>query len=69
VYHRWGAGAEGQVERFSVVLNFSDAPQRVDLQFPENGVWEDLLSGWRPEVRNFRLSFEVGSHWGHVFHR
>lgn len=67
VYHRWGPAEDGQLERFYIVLNFSDSMQRVELQFPENDGWEDLLSGWRPAVQNFRLQVDVGSNWGHVF--
>jgi hypothetical protein len=45
VYHRWGPGADGVLERFYVALNFSGQPQTVTLSFAENGTWEDLLNG------------------------
>ncbi len=69
VYHRWGTADDGRLELFHIVLNFSDSTQRVEMQFPENGEWEDLLSGWKPEVRNHRLQVDVGSNWGHIFYK
>ena len=68
-YHRWGTAADGQLEKFYVVLNFSQRPQTVEIHLPEDGGWIDLLSGWRPSVQNNRLRFEVGSNWGHVFRK
>ena len=69
IYHRWGEADGGGLERFYIVLNFSDSPQHVEVQFAENGTWEDLLSRWRPDVQDYRLRFEVGSRWGHIFYR
>jgi len=69
VYHRWGDAADGRLEKFYIVLNFSPWPQTVEMTFPEDDGWVDLLSGWRPSVHNQRLRFEVGSSWGHVFHK
>jgi len=69
VYHRWGNAADGRLEKFYVVLNFSPWPQTVEITFPEDGGWIDLLSGWHPPVQNNRLRFEVGSNWGHVFYK
>jgi len=67
VYHRWGAGDEGALQRFMIVLNFSGDAQPVTLPFAANGAWEDLLSGWRVNVADYRFAFTVGSNWGHVF--
>lgn len=69
VFHRWGNAGDGRLERFYVVLNFSQWNQPVSLSFPEDDGWVDLLSGWRPAVRNNWLTFEVGSNWGHVFYK
>lgn len=69
VYHRWGNAADGRLEKFYVVLNFSQSPQWVDMSFPEDGGWIDLLSGWNPPVNNNRLHTEVGSNWGHIFYK
>jgi pullulanase len=68
-YHRWGNDAAGRLEKFLIVLNFSDGPQTVEVSFPEDNGWVDLLSGWQPIVHNHRLRFEVGSNWGHIFHK
>jgi len=69
VYHRWGSASDGRLEKFYIVLNFSPWPQTVQMTFPEDGGWTDLLSGWQPAVHNNRLRFEVGSNWGHIFHK
>ena len=69
VYHRRGNAADGRLEKFYVVLNFSQNPQTVDISFPEDGGWTDLLSGWQPPVHNNWLRFEVGSNWGHIFYK
>jgi pullulanase len=69
VYHRWGSAADGRVEKFYVVLNFSQSTQTVNISFPEDGGWTDLLSGWQPTVVNNWLRFDVGSNWGHIFYK
>ncbi len=67
IYHRWGNDADGKLQRFIIVLNFSATEQDVNVPFSANGEWEDVISGWRPYVQNHRLNFQVGAHWGHVF--
>jgi pullulanase len=68
LYHRWGTGANGLPERFLIALNFSDADQWVDAPFPENGDWQDLLSGNWTHVEGHRLAgLRVPSNWGCVF--
>lgn len=73
IYHRWGTTADGRMENFVIVLNFSDQPQLVSVPFPLDGTWTDLLSdfngSWQPNVANHRLDITVGSNWGHVFFR
>jgi 1,4-alpha-glucan branching enzyme len=69
LYHRWGTADDGSLQRFYIVLNFSEQTQRVTVPFPENGTWTDLISDWTPTVSNNRLDFEIGSNWGHVFFR
>jgi hypothetical protein len=73
IYHRWGPGTTGGLQRFYIVLNFSAGPQRVSIPFPENGPWTDLLSDysgvWTVNVEHNRLELEVGAHWGHIFFR
>lgn len=71
IYHRWGNDANGNPQYFIIVLNFSDQPQQVNVPFPDNGIWIDLLSGyngtWQPQVSNFQLNMTVEPNWGHVF--
>jgi pullulanase len=69
VYHRWGNAADGRLEKFYIVLNFAQYAQTMEVTFPEDAGWIDLLSGWRPLVNNNRLRFEIGSNWGHVFYK
>ena len=68
IYHRWGPAAEGGLERFIVVLNFSGYDQYVDVPFSTNGAWQDLLNGGQVQVADYRLrNFRVSSNWGNVF--
>ncbi len=69
IYHRWGNTADGQVERFMVVLNFSDSTQLVDVPLPVNGQWIDLLNGNTSlSVTDYRLEgYAVLANWGCVF--
>ncbi|MDB5305304.1 MAG: 1,4-alpha-glucan branching enzyme [Phycisphaerales bacterium] len=67
IYHRWGDAGNGRTDRYTVVLNFSDSIQRVVAPLNVNGVWEDLLSGWKINVTDGRWGFDVGEHNGHVF--
>jgi pullulanase len=69
VFHRWGNASDGRLEKFYIVLNFSQWVQTVDVSFPEDDGWVDLISGWSPTILNHRLQFEVGSNWGHVFYK
>jgi hypothetical protein len=73
IFHRWGNDSAGTLQRFIIILNFSDHPQHVTVRFPENGIWTDLLSGfngsWRVDVSDNKLAFEIGSNWGHIFFR
>lgn len=70
IFHRWGAGAAG-VDRYIIVLNFSQTSQTVDVPFPVNGIWADLLdSSISPTVAgNWLQNWQAPSNWGHVFYR
>jgi 1,4-alpha-glucan branching enzyme len=70
IYHRWGTD-DGRLERFLIVLNFSSNAQRVDVPFPSNGVWTDLLNeSVSPTVTDYWLrNWEVQSNWGNVFYK
>jgi pullulanase/glycogen debranching enzyme len=71
IFHRWGNDYNGNLQRFIIVLNFSDQPQRITVHFPENGTWTDLLSiyngSWKVNITDKKLDFEIGSNWGHIF--
>jgi pullulanase len=70
VYHRWGTADDGRLERFIIVLNFSDFDQFVDIPFSVNGVWEDRLNGGSIDVRNFHLFDQrINSNWGRLYYR
>ncbi len=72
IYRRWGNDDSGREQQFVIVLNFSDSEQEVDVPFPADKEWTDLLSNYSgswdvcvPEYRRLRL--RIGSNWGHVF--
>ena len=70
IYHRWGPAEDHRTERFIVLLNFSGYDQWVDLPFPTNGDWDDLLNGFRVHVSDYWIrNFRVSSYWGHVFYQ
>ncbi|MGR9117001.1 MAG: alpha-amylase family glycosyl hydrolase, partial [Gammaproteobacteria bacterium] len=70
IYHRWGNAVDGALERFIIVLNFSDYDQRVDVPLSTNGVWHELLNGGEYHVENYRLQHHlINSNWGKVFYR
>ncbi|HTK07868.1 MAG TPA: alpha amylase C-terminal domain-containing protein, partial [Ktedonobacteraceae bacterium] len=69
IYHRWGNAADGQIERFMVVLNFSDTAQYVTIPLPTNGQWTDLLNGnTLVTTQDYRLlNYPIPSNWGCLF--
>ena len=69
IYHRWGDAEDGRLERFMVVLNFSDATQYVDIPLSTNGQWTNLLNGNESvTTQDYRLhNYPVPSNWGCVF--
>lgn len=70
IYHRWGTGTDGRLERFIIVLNFSDYGQTVTIPFSENGAWEDVLNGGTAHVQHYRLENQgISSNWGRTYLR
>jgi glycosidase len=68
------APAEGEhqpTERLVVVLNFSDADQRVWIPFSVAGTWHELIDGLRPSLRvteaNQWTEVTVPSNYGSVY--
>ena len=69
IFHRWGLGKTGSHERFVIVINFSPTRHFVDVPFPFNGSWTDLLSEEDFPVTDFmRQAQDVDSHYGRIFH-
>jgi hypothetical protein len=69
IYHRWGNNDQGQLERFIIALNFGNSTQWVNVPFPANGNWRDLLNGNAVvTVGNYWLAnYPIPSNWGCVF--
>jgi pullulanase len=69
IYHRYGATADGKVEHLMVALNFTRNTQNVDIPFPVDGTWTDLINGNQTTlVSGNKLSnWPVPSNWGCVF--
>ena len=70
IYQRWGHAADGRLEHFVVVLNFSDYSQFVDIPFPINGEWRDILNDEVRDIQNGQSEDEkINSNWGRIFYR
>ncbi|EKV01575.1 1,4-alpha-glucan branching enzyme [Leptolyngbya sp. PCC 7375] len=70
IYHRWGNADDGALERFIIAINFSGDHQVVNIPFPANGSWEDLLNQQTVTVQNWwLLNQTVNSHWGRIFYK
>ena len=70
IYHRYGQGQDGSLERFIIVVNYSDFDQTVDVPFSDNGTWTDLLNGVSFSISDFHLpGHRVPSNWGRIFFR
>jgi 1,4-alpha-glucan branching enzyme len=67
IFKRYGHASNGEFHQFMVVINFANGNQRVTVNFSDNGLWTDLISGWTPSISNYQLEFEIGSNWGHIF--
>ena len=69
VYHRWGEDGGGRLERFYVVLNFSQQTHHVAFEVPDGGPWRDLLGGGVAVVVDGRLRADVAGNWGAIYHQ
>ncbi len=70
IYHRWGNDANGKLERFIIALNFSASDRTINIPFPENGNWQNLLTDTEEilAVNNYWVtSYTLQSHWGKIF--
>jgi len=70
IYHRYGYALDGRLERFMIVVNYSDFDQYTDIPFAVNGQWLDLLNGGSVNVTNFRLHNQrINSNWGRIYYK
>lgn len=70
VFHRYGLATDGQLERFIIVINYSDFDQFLDIPFSVDGHWDDLLNEQSAVVENFRLfNQRINSNWGRIYFR
>lgn len=71
VYRRYHVGDHGTLQHAVICLNFSNQHQWLELVFPENGQWIDLLAEpeWKINVQNRHFGLELPSNWGHIFYK
>lgn len=69
VYHRWGDDGNNHLERFYIVLNFSQQVQHVSFEVPDPGPWKDLIGGGTLTGQDGRLHVDIGSNWGAVYYK
>ena len=70
IYHRWGSAENDELERFIIVLNYSDFDQWIDIPFSTNGFWEELLNGGMTLIDNFKLDNQmINSNWGRIYYQ
>lgn len=71
VYRRYHVDDHGTLQHAVICLNFSNQHQWLELTFPENGQWTDLLADpeWKINVQNRRFGLEVPSNWGYIFYK
>ena len=71
VYRRYCTAADGSLQQAVVALNFSADSHWLELAFPEDGAWRELLSEpqWIAHVHNRRFGLQLPSHWGYIFYK
>lgn len=71
VYRRYCVDGQGTLQHALIALNFSAQSHWIELRFPEDGLWIDLLSEpeWNIVVRDRRYVLEIPSYWGRIFHK
>ena len=67
IYHRYGNDSSGNLQRFIIVLNFSDTDLTVSVPFSDDGIWRDLLTEETVNVSGFRADISVNSNWGRIY--
>ena len=69
VYHRWLDQGPGGLERYYVVINFSQETRHCWFRVPEQGPWLDLISNTSVTPVDGWLHSTVGSNWGAIYYR
>ncbi len=70
IYHRWGTNDNDELERFIIALNFSNNDQIINIPFPENGTWQNLLAEGEetlPVQNYWAENYFLHSHWGVIY--
>jgi hypothetical protein len=69
VYRRYCTDDTGKLQHAVIVLNFSPVSRWVDLSFPEDGQWLEILNEPQEtiDVWNHRYGLNVPSHWGKIY--
>jgi hypothetical protein len=71
VYHRWGVNTGNNLERFYIVLNFSQQLLRdVSFVVPDSGPWQDLISGKVISAQSDdRLHIDIDPNSGAIYYK
>jgi 1,4-alpha-glucan branching enzyme len=70
IFHRWGDVKDGGLERFIIVLNLSGEDQQVDIPFPADGQWHELLNDRYDIVIDSHLQAQwIESNWGRIYYQ
>ncbi|WP_051906428.1 alpha-amylase family glycosyl hydrolase [Methylomarinum vadi] len=71
VYRRYHVDDQGILQHAVICLNFSNLNHWLELTFPENGQWVNLLvePEWTIHVQNRRFGLDVPSNWGMIFYK
>jgi pullulanase/glycogen debranching enzyme len=81
VFHRWGHLQDGDIERFYIILNFTDGKpyeqKSVTISVANEGPWTDLLSDtgkmvtayFDNRIMKHRLTYNVPSNYGAILYK
>lgn len=69
VYHRWLDRGPNRLERYYIVLNFSQETRHCSFRVPVQGPWLDLISNASATADDGWLHSTVSSNWGAIYYR
>jgi len=71
VFRRYLVDEHNSLKHAVVVLNFSAQNHWLELTFPEDGEWVNILADpqWTANVKSRRYGLDVSSNWGHIFYK